>query len=158
MRNSRIAQGRIWVTAQIVFLGIWTVLLLAISRIHIPYLLPIVPVFIGFILIALGLVFTLLGTVTLGRSLTPTPVPKKRSSLKTSGIYSLIRHPIYSGILMIVWGLTCLSPSLPIFFAPLLLTVFFTFKSYYEEERLREVFPDYRYYEGTTRRFLPFLW
>lgn len=58
-----------------------------------------------------GLFIALLGIVSLGNSLTATPVPKKDAALRTTGMYTLVRHPIYSGLILIGCALMILSAS-----------------------------------------------
>lgn len=40
----------------------------------------------------------------LGRRLTPLPFPKESSSLVQTGVYAIVRHPIYSGGLVLAIG------------------------------------------------------
>ena len=49
------------------------------------------------------------GAYGLGSDLTPWPKPTEANTLKTSGIYSLCRHPVYSGLLA-----ACLRPLAPL--------------------------------------------
>jgi protein-S-isoprenylcysteine O-methyltransferase Ste14 len=60
---------------------------------------------------ALGVLLGLAGLVTLGRALTPFPRPLARAQLRQSGIYGLVRHPIYGGVVLasLGWSLTWLS-------------------------------------------------
>jgi protein-S-isoprenylcysteine O-methyltransferase Ste14 len=51
-----------------------------------------------------GWAVLLAALVNLGRSLTALPTPTGCSTLKTTGLYRLVRHPIYTGLLAIVIG------------------------------------------------------
>jgi protein-S-isoprenylcysteine O-methyltransferase Ste14 len=49
---------------------------------------------LALLLLMAVLAIALLGIVSLGNSLTATPVPKATSALRTLGMYSIVRHPI----------------------------------------------------------------
>ena len=66
---------------------------------------------IGQVLVIAGFVLMLVASLRLGRGLTATPVPNARGQLITGGLYRYVRHPIYTGVLLIVVGLTLRSGS-----------------------------------------------
>lgn len=49
-----------------------------------------------------GVAVAVFAGVALGRALTATPVPNARATLRTSGPYRFARHPIYTGVMLIV--------------------------------------------------------
>lgn len=110
---------------------------------------------IGYIMMVLGALLAIAAGLRLGPSLTPTPVPTDNGRLTTNGLYRLSRHPIYSGVLAIVAGIVVRSGSVATAFTGLAAVVFFSFKARWEEERLRERYPDYDAYAARTGRFLP---
>ena len=84
-----------------------------------------------------------------------TPIPKADVPLVTSGVYSKIRHPIYTGVIGSALGLAIAHGGIiPIVFA-LVFIPFFTYKSRYEETLLKQQYPEYVEYMTTTGRFLP---
>src|SRR5690606_9793792 len=83
------------------------------------------------------------------------PQPNQRVGLVDSGIYSLIRHPIYTGVLSVGWGLGVGHGHLAPLLVALLLTLFFTYKSHFEETLLAQVYPQYADYKLRAGRFLP---
>ncbi|MEY3661927.1 MAG: hypothetical protein RLZ49_608 [Actinomycetota bacterium] len=56
----------------------------------------------GTVLIAIGLVLLFTGFRGLGKSLTANPVPNSDGVLVTTGIYSIVRHPIYLGLGLVI--------------------------------------------------------
>src|SRR6266540_6715299 len=95
---------------------------------------------------------------TLGRSVSPFPKPPATSELKESGVYALVRHPIYGGILLLslAWSLA-LSPWALIPTGALAIAL--VFKSRLEERWLIDRHPAYAgYRERVRRRFVPYLW
>jgi protein-S-isoprenylcysteine O-methyltransferase Ste14 len=86
-----------------------------------------------------------------------TPTPNAQTRLVESGVYARIRHPIYSGVLLGALGVALAHGHFGVVLVALVLVVFFTFKSRYEEQLLRTVYPQYSSYMTRTGRFLPFL-
>lgn len=79
-----------------------------------------------------------------------------QQSLVRQGIYRYIRHPIYTGDILLLIGLElALNSWLVLAVAiPLLIAVKQTMT---EEALLARVFPDYSAYCGQTKRFIPFI-
>ena len=112
----------------------------------------------GIALLAAGLALALAAALRLGRGLTPLPHPRDDCTLVTTGPYALVRHPIYSGILLAAFGWGCfVQGSLTLLWAFALL-VFFDIKSRREEAWLVERFPDYAAYRRRVRKLLPFIY
>jgi len=68
---------------------------------------------VGLIFLLAGFAVLAIGLSGLGKSLTAHPVPMESSKLVTTGVYRLVRHPIYSGLLLIGLGVTIQSYLLP---------------------------------------------
>jgi protein-S-isoprenylcysteine O-methyltransferase Ste14 len=105
-----------------------------------------------------GLGLAASAVATLGRSLSPFPKPPATSELKESGVYALVRHPIYGGLLLlsVAWSLG-LSPWALIPTGAL--AVALVCKSRLEERWLIERHPAYAGYRARVRRrFVPYLW
>ncbi len=105
-----------------------------------------------------GLAIVGLAALGLGTSLTPTPVPTQNGSLKTGGFYRYVRHPIYTGVLAVVAGMTLRSGSWIHLALAAITIVFFDRKAAWEEAQLTERFPDYPAYAATTPKFVPQPW
>jgi protein-S-isoprenylcysteine O-methyltransferase Ste14 len=100
-----------------------------------------------------GLVLAVLSLVDLGSdSLSPFPAPPQTATLKTSGIYAEMRHPMYTGLLTIMLGLSLWTNSADRLLLTALLLYLVEVKSEKEEEFLLEQFPtDYALYQVRTR-------
>lgn len=109
----------------------------------------------GLVLIAAGVVLAGCGMRDLGGALSPLPQPRDDARLVESGVYRLVRHPIYGGLLLVCagWSLACASLMALAWTA--LLTGFMTLKSIREETLLSARYPTYEAYRARTRRFLP---
>lgn len=90
-----------------------------------------------------------------GRKLTPLPEPNRALGLQRGGVYAVIRHPMYTGLLLIAFGLALLLQKPWGIAMAVVLSLFFNLKAREEERRLRRCYPDYANYQRSTGRFLP---
>jgi protein-S-isoprenylcysteine O-methyltransferase Ste14 len=83
----------------------------------------------------------------LGRSLTPGTEPLSDGELVTSGAYTHVRHPIYTGLVLALAGYTLAwsNWTLALLFGFLALK-YFQAKAAVEEDWLMERFPGYKSY------------
>lgn len=102
-----------------------------------------------------GVALAVIAGVVLGRSLTATPVPTSVATLRTSGPYRLVRHPIYTGVLLIVVAMAIRSGNVAGLGLGAATVGFFHWKASWEEDRLTERFDGYADYAARTPRFLP---
>jgi protein-S-isoprenylcysteine O-methyltransferase Ste14 len=110
--------------------------------------------FLGPGLLLVGAVVALLSVVDLGAdSLSPFPKPTEKGFLKTEGVYAQIRHPMYTGLLSIMLGLSVLTNSADRLLLTALLLYLVEVKCVKEEEYLVEQFgEDYSDYMVRTLR------
>ena len=105
-----------------------------------------------------GIGLLLGGGAGLGRQLTVFPRPIATGELRQDGLYALVRHPIYGGVLssLLAWALV----SSPLALLPFAVAAaFFDAKRRREEAWLLEKFPGYaEYRERVRRQFIPFIW
>lgn len=103
----------------------------------------------------LGIIIVLLAILQLHKNLSPFPSPKTNSELITVGLYKYIRHPIYTGIIVITIGYGLYTDSVYKILIALGLSILFYFKSKYEEQQLSIAFKSYKNYKKATGRFFP---
>ena len=113
----------------------------------------------GVVVVAAGGLFSVLGVVHLGRSLTVLPHPRDNSQLVQTGVYRLARHPIYGGLVVAAlgYGLAMRAPFTAAV-GSLALLLFFRLKSAREEAWLERRYAGYAAYRATTRRMIPFVY
>ena len=120
-------------------------------------LAPIVEATVGLSAIAAGLGLGAAAVADLGsQNLTPWPKPVERNELKTEGVYSLCRHPMYTCLISMSFGLSLLTLS----FERLLLTsalfALLSVKAGREEKFLNEKHGErYRAYSAYVPQFFP---
>jgi protein-S-isoprenylcysteine O-methyltransferase Ste14 len=118
----------------------------------------VVSAIVGLLLIGAGSMLALLGALYLGSNLTPFPAPRRDGHLVDGGVYRLVRHPIYGGLILgaLGWGLATASP-LAILGA-IGLAIFFDVKSRLEEHWLAARYPGYEEYQSRTLKFVPWIY
>jgi protein-S-isoprenylcysteine O-methyltransferase Ste14 len=83
---------------------------------------------------------------------------EKTSQLVTTGIYRYIRHPMYSSLLLLVWGMVFKSLTVPSVALGMVASVFLLATAQADEaECIRFFGPAYQDYMKTTHRFIPFV-
>jgi len=83
------------------------------------------------------------------------PTPNQQAELITSGLYQRIRHPIYTGVLLVAFGITIWHGHVLTMLATVFLVGLLTYKSLYEEELLMQQYSEYGQYRQRTGRFFP---
>lgn len=83
---------------------------------------------------------------------------EKTAELVTAGVYGYIRHPLYSSLLFLTWGIFFKVPSWFGLGLALLASGFLTATAKVEEgENVRYFGPAYEKYMQTTKMFIPFI-
>jgi protein-S-isoprenylcysteine O-methyltransferase Ste14 len=115
------------------------------------YLLSLVALtslFLGFVILAIS-------ALALGRSLTAHPIPGKNAELVTDGLYRYVKHPIYSGLILIGFGLVITGGFFPHVLFFVALVILLNYKARFEEELLAKTYAGYGDYSKKTGRFVP---
>jgi protein-S-isoprenylcysteine O-methyltransferase Ste14 len=115
-------------------------------------------IFLGLLFGLLGGLLGLAGVMSLGGNLTAVPHPKDDANHVQSGAYKIVRHPIYSGIILAGIGFAFVANGSLTFLYVLILFLFFDIKSRREEQWLAEKFPTYPAYQKQVRKLIPYLY
>lgn len=107
------------------------------------------------VLVVAGLGIVAVAALRLGTALTPTPVPTNSATLSTDGLYRFVRHPIYTGVLAVVVGVTVRSGSWIHLAIGAVTYLFFDRKAAWEERLLTERYGNYPAYAARTPKFVP---
>jgi protein-S-isoprenylcysteine O-methyltransferase Ste14 len=148
-----VARGGLWVLAQ---LPLMLLALLVPLQFGSGHFVPVEPFqFFGVLVTGLGAMLIVWGFISLGDALTPFPRPLDGAVLHRQGAFRLMRHPIYTGVILASLGWTlwwlCWIGVLPV----LALAIFFDRKAVHEEAWLREKYRDYDNYARRVKKFIP---
>jgi protein-S-isoprenylcysteine O-methyltransferase Ste14 len=102
----------------------------------------------------LAIVFLGRSLSDLGRNLTPLPHPRDEGQLVTTGVYGLVRHPMYSGVIYLALAYSSWQMSWVHLVGSIVLFVFFDAKSRKEEVWLTGKFPDYTIYSTAVKKLI----
>lgn len=112
---------------------------------------------VGVLLLLSGLGLAVWARIFLGRNWGMPMTQKDEPELVTSGPYRLVRHPIYSGILLGLLG-TALATNLYLLSAFVLMAIYFIYSAMVEERLLSTTFPStYPHYRAETKMLIPFV-
>jgi protein-S-isoprenylcysteine O-methyltransferase Ste14 len=111
---------------------------------------------IGLSITVVGVVFAIWSRVTLGRNWSSVPQVKEQHELVVKGPYRIVRHPIYTGLILTVAG-TGLAVDRGIgLFMALLVFASYWLKSRVEEKLMMETFPEqYPEYRRRVKALIP---
>ena len=111
------------------------------------------------VLLLVGLIIAILARRTLAGNWSGQVALKKDHTLITTGLYQYIRHPIYTGMLMMILGTALSQGTLGAVIGFLIILVGILFKLRDEEALMTEHFAEeYASYKKRTKILIPFLW
>ena len=83
---------------------------------------------------------------------------EETSLLVDTGIFKYIRHPLYSSLLFLTWGIFLKNITVPLLIISILSSIFLFITSLIDEKECIDYFGDeYRLYIKRTRRLIPYL-
>jgi protein-S-isoprenylcysteine O-methyltransferase Ste14 len=81
---------------------------------------------------------------------------RKHDQLMITGIHKHVRHPLYAGTFIFIWGLWLLLPSLALFISNLIITIYTLIGIRFEENKLENEFGEaYREYQRKVPMIVP---
>jgi protein-S-isoprenylcysteine O-methyltransferase Ste14 len=121
------------------------------GRLDVPGAVPV-----GWAVFGLGAIIGVAAMARLGRQLVPQPSPVRGGALIDTGLYGVVRHPIFTGVFLMISGSVIRVPSLAGAVVFVVSGVFFDRKSAYEEALLADAYPGYDDYRRRVRwKLLP---
>ena len=158
--------SRAWWTQSLLRLGIVLLALSAIRIFGVGHALRIAQSYqtrsialgaIGTVLVAAGVGLAVFARVYLGRNWGMPMSRKEHPELVTGGPYAVVRHPIYTGIILAMLG-SAIGESLFWALPLMLFAAYFVHCARQEEELMRAQFPDqYPDYMRRTNMIVPFV-
>ena len=108
----------------------------------------------GDVLALAGVVLLVVSLQTIGRSIQVAPAPRADAKLVTHGVYRVLRHPIYTAIVLVLVGLVLRGATAASTALAAAAIGFLLVKARFEERLLAERYPEYDAYRKTTRGVL----
>lgn len=146
-----VGRGKVLVTIQ--FLSLAGLVLIPFSRPR-----SLFTEAVGSILILFALLILLIAARDLRPALTIMPEPKIGAPFITKGIYKIIRHPMYLGVILIGVGITLMKVSLIGLFFTAILVIDLKIKHKYEDRLLLEKWPQAKEYQEAVGALFPKIW
>lgn len=116
---------------------------------------PVGTLFLGEVLLLLGLVILVIAGITLRSALTAVPEPKAEAPLVTTGIYKRVRHPMYLGLILIAMGISTIRWSAFAAYETVILIFLLISKYRYEDGLLLAKWPEAISYQVRVGALLP---
>ena len=109
----------------------------------------------GQVLAIAGVALVLVAVVTLRAVIQVEPAPRADAWLVTRGIYRYLRHPIYTGMLVVTIGLLLMKPTVAVAIAGVVFIAFLVAKTRFEEKLLMQRYPAYSDYRRRAWGLVP---
>jgi len=158
MQKADSNRGEIYVIIQIILLAGILIAPFVLGHLALPEVLRGIGLGAGLLIGAVGGVFGLFAALHLGSNLSVFPRPVENGSLVQNGVYALVRHPIYTGVLLMSLGWSLLWVSVPALILTLALAMLFDRKANREEQWLAEKYPEYPAYRQRVHKLIPWLY
>jgi protein-S-isoprenylcysteine O-methyltransferase Ste14 len=148
--------GIIWITVGIAI----TLAIYCTVYINFPISSLLIIPYIGLILMVLGMIIRFIAVWSLGRLFTVDVTIRENHVIKKEGLYSIIRHPSYSGSLVSFVGFSIsLNNWLSLLIITILVTLAMLYRIRIEEKLLIDQFgSEYTEYMKRTYRLIPFIY
>ena len=153
------ARGEYWVVVQaMLIVGFVLLPVYQPPGFRVPYALLYVTLPIVLILISSSVLLFVRGLSELGDSLTPLPHPRDDAALVQTGVYAIVRHPVYSGLILATLAWAILQLSVTHLIGSIAYLVFFNAKANREETWLMEKYPEYASYRQQVKKLIPWIY
>lgn len=150
--NAFLHRGGLWVAAQFALLAA----IVGVGRLDLLTFSFDGQIAVGWALIGSALVVGVWASLSLGGNLTPYPKPVQAGTMVEHGPYRLVRHPIYTAVVIGMIGITIRSGDWISLALSVGLVPFFLAKSSFEERHLLEEYPGYSAYQDRVpSRLIP---
>jgi protein-S-isoprenylcysteine O-methyltransferase Ste14 len=118
-----------------------------------------VTAYCGLAITAAGLVFAVLARLYIGKNWSALIQVKQGHELIQTGLYALVRHPIYSGLMLATLGTAIAYGELSGFLGFIMVVSAWGYKSRLEESVMAEHFgAQYETYRSNVKGLVPFVW
>lgn len=131
--------------------------LVAVLALFPPFSIRGLVISVGYLGILTGISCIIASIVALGNSFSPLPVPRKNVSFINHGIFRYMRHPMYSGLMLICLGISFVSGNEFRFLMSIMLYGILDQTIQGEEKDLEAIYPEYASYKARVVKWFPFV-
>jgi protein-S-isoprenylcysteine O-methyltransferase Ste14 len=111
---------------------------------------------LGTVMIVMGCIVNITGRLNLGRNWANQIKNYQEHTLVQSGMYKVVRHPLYASIILMFYGACLVYRNIVSFIAVSIVFVpFMIYRARQEENLLIQRFPQYHEYKQSTGMFFP---
>lgn len=111
---------------------------------------------IGTLMIVIGTYINIKGRFNLGKNWANQVKIYKTQTLVKTGMYSIVRHPLYSSLIMMFYGACLVHPNYLAFLSTTLIFIpFMYYRAKQEEQLLLKTFKEYKQYKKEVGMFFP---
>jgi len=148
-------RGEGWLAIQIVLMAAVFIACFGAARGSLPAVRLPYGTLAGVALFVVGLIMVAVARIQLGGAWTALPRPVTGGQLAQQGISSVVRNPIYDGVILFGIGGSLVTGSVAGFILTAVLAAFLVLKVHREEAWLRQQYPGYDDYARRVKRFIP---
>ena len=113
-------------------------------------------IIIGLFMVIVGCIFNVIGRLDLGHNWGNQVIIYNNHELVESGLYKIVRHPLYSSIIMMFYGASLVHSNIyTILLTSFIFIPFMYYRAKQEEKELSKVFKDYKFYQNRVGMFFP---
>lgn len=113
-------------------------------------------IIIGILLIIIGCIFNIIGRFNLGKNWANQIKIYNNHSLINSGVYKIVRHPLYASLIWMFFGASIAYLNMSAFLVNCFIFIpFMTYRARQEETLLLREFPEYKNYQKEVAMFYP---
>lgn len=121
--------------------------------------LPNVIRYLGISCVIIGIALVTYAAMSLKSNLKPSPKPRAGGFLLTMGLYSIVRHPAYSGIVTAALGYSFWENDVIRCVLTVALLILFDLKSNIEEKWFEKTYSEYsNYKKQVAKKFIPWIY
>ena len=115
---------------------------------------------VGLFIVLVGFIVRWASIIQLKKAFTVDVAIGTEQKLKTDGIYKIVRHPSYLGLLLIMGGFSiCMNSLISIVVIIILMSLVILYRIVVEERVLSGAFGDaYKSYQASTKRLIPWIY
>jgi protein-S-isoprenylcysteine O-methyltransferase Ste14 len=138
------------------FLFFYALIRFKIGALDINGMIQIVLVIFGLLMIIVGCTINIMGRLNLGKNWANQVKIYDTQTLVKTGMYGIVRHPLYASIMLMFYGACLVHPNYLAFLANTLIFIpFMYYRARQEEVLLSATFKDYSLYQKEVGMFFP---